>query len=86
MNRIDKRYEIRVPREEEKQWCNWFPYFTGSNEAETKEELEPILKELMASKDSVNRKLHIKEEFRIAEFTPAPVKPKKEKQTRSKKK
>ncbi len=86
MYRIEKRYEIRVSGNNEKQWCNWFPYSIGSNEAETKEELEPILKELKASKDSVNRKLHINEEFRIAEFVPAPAKTKKEKQTRSKRK
>lgn len=81
MYRIEKRYEIRVSGNNEKQWCNWFPYFIDGSEGETEKELEPILKELKTSKDSVNRKLHINEEFRIAEFMPAPAKTKKEKLT-----
>lgn len=84
MYRIEKRYEVRVTGGE-KEWTQWFPYFTPEKEVKTEEELKPKLKLIKSNKDSVNRKLHIKEEFRIAEFTPWKPKVKKKKTTAKKK-
>lgn len=70
MYRIEKRYKQFIRGYEERVWSQWFGMIDENTYADTEEALKSRLKELKHDKESVNRKMKIAEEYRIAEYVP----------------